>query len=208
MSTLLHIQASPRERSYSTKVANAFKSSYLEAHPDSKIDLFDIFAEDLPSFDGYALDAKYAILNSGKPDSEQLEAWGVIEGVIDRVKSADAYLFSVPMWNFGIPYRLKQLFDIIIQPGYTFTVSPEEGYSGLLAGKKTVAIYARGGEYIEGTPGEAMDFQKKYLDTILGFIGLTDVVSIIAEPTLASGPDAAQDALKRAIATAQAVDAL
>jgi FMN-dependent NADH-azoreductase len=53
-----------------------------------------------------------------------------------------------------------------------------------------------------------MDFQKKYLDTILGFIGLTDVVSIIAEPTLASGPDAAQDALKRAIATAQAVEAL
>ncbi len=208
MSSLLHIKASPRERSYSTKVANAFKSAYLEAKPDSKIDVFDIFAEELPSFDGYALDAKYAILNSGKPDPEQLASWAVIEKVIERFKSADAYLFSVPMWNFGIPYRLKQLFDIIVQPGYTFTVSPEEGYAGLLAGKKTVAIYSRGGEYLEGTPGEAVDFQKKYLDTILGFIGLTDVVSIIAEPTLAAGPEAAQEALKRAIATAQAVDAL
>ena len=205
MSSLLHIKASPRERSYSTKVANAFLATYLETNPDSVIDVLDVFSENLPSFDGYALDAKYAILNSGKPDNEQLEAWAEIEKVIERFKSADAYLFSVPMWNFGIPYRLKQLFDIIVQPGYTFSFSPDTGYAGLLEGKKTVAIYARGGEYSEGTPGESVDFQKKYLDTILGFIGLTDVTSIIAEPTQASGPEAAQEALQRAVATAKTV---
>jgi FMN-dependent NADH-azoreductase len=30
-----------------------------------------------------------------------------IEEVIERFKSADWYLFSLPMWNFGVPYVLK-----------------------------------------------------------------------------------------------------
>src|SRR5210317_927980 len=113
MSTLMHIKASPRDRSYSTKAAEAFKASYLEANPESKIDLLDVFEEDLPVFNGKVLEAKYAILSGGQPDESQKEEWKAIEDVIDRFKAADAYLFSLPMWNFGIPYRLKQLIDII-----------------------------------------------------------------------------------------------
>ncbi len=30
-----------------------------------------------------------------------------------------------------------------------------------------------------------MDFQKKYLDLILGFIGFTDIKTIVCQPTLA-----------------------
>jgi FMN-dependent NADH-azoreductase len=30
--------------------------------------------------------------------------------------TADAYLFSVPMWNAGVPYVLKQWIDIITEP--------------------------------------------------------------------------------------------
>ena len=204
MSTLLHIKASPRDRSYSTKVADAFKTAYLDSHPEDTIDEFDIFAEELPSFDGYKLDAKYAIFRQGHPNEEQKEAWSEVERVIERVTSADAYLFSLPMWNFGIPYRLKQLIDIILQPGYTFSVSPEGEYKGLVSGK-TVAIYARGGEYTEGTPAEGMDFQKRYMDTIFGFIGLTDVTTILVSPTLASGPEATQAALDAALAQTQDV---
>ncbi|MBV9130893.1 MAG: NAD(P)H-dependent oxidoreductase [Verrucomicrobia bacterium] len=34
---------------------------------------------------------------------EQAQAWKRVEAVIERFKSADWYLFSLPMWNFGIP---------------------------------------------------------------------------------------------------------
>jgi len=33
--------------------------------------------------------------------------------VFDRFAAADAYLFSVPMWNAGVPYAVKQWIDII-----------------------------------------------------------------------------------------------
>ena len=81
----------------------------------------------------------------------QAKAWKRVTGVIERFKSADWYLFSLPMWNFGVPYVLKHLIDVIVQPGLTFSFSPTEGYKGLVTGKKAVAVYARGGAYGSGS---------------------------------------------------------
>jgi len=76
-----------------------------------------------------------------------------------------------------------------VQPGYTFSYSPETGYQGLVTGKPAACIYARGGAYPAGTPAEAMDLQKRYLEVILGFIGFTDFRPILVEPTLQLGPE-------------------
>ena len=32
------------------------------------------------------------------------------------------------MWNFGIPYKLKQWIDVITQPGLAFRFDPAQGY--------------------------------------------------------------------------------
>ena len=45
------------------------------------------------------------------------------------------------MWNHGVPYVLKQLIDVISQPGMVFGFDPERGYSGLLTGRTAVVIY-------------------------------------------------------------------
>ena len=60
-------------------------------------------------------------------------------------KSADKYLVSLPMWNFSIPYKLKQYIDLLVHRGLTFSFTPEGGYKGLVTGKPLVAVYARGG---------------------------------------------------------------
>ena len=106
------------------------------------------------------------------------------------------------MWNFNIPYRLKQYIDILVQPTYTFSFSPDEGYKGLVTGKPLFIAYSRGGEYPVGTEGEAFDFQTKYLQLVLGFIGFTDILTVVVEPTLQGGPDLAKE--RRAAAIAQA----
>jgi FMN-dependent NADH-azoreductase len=90
------------------------------------------------------------------------------------------------MWNFGIPYKLKQFIDVLVQPGLAFSFSPETGYKGLITGKPAVAVYARGGAYGPGSGMEAYDAQSTYLKQILGFIGITDIKEIFVEPTLAS----------------------
>jgi len=98
------------------------------------------------------------------------------------------------MWNFSIPYRLKQYIDIIVQPGFTFTFDADKGYSGLVKGKPLQLLLASGGEYPDGTPMAAFDFQKPYLEMIFRFIGFTDIRSLRVEGTLSP---AAQDNLKK-----------
>ena len=203
MSKLLYIQASPRaERSYSIAVADAFASAYKQANPKDEVITMNLFKKDLPSFDGLAVQAKYTILHGLKHTPEELAAWKKVEEIIAEFKSADKYAMAVPMWNFGVPYRLKQYLDIIVQPTYTFSYSPREGYKGLVNGKPVFVAYSRGGAYLKGSAEEGFDLQTKYLQLILGFMGLTDVRTLVVEPTLA-GPDAAKQKRDEAIAKAR-----
>ncbi len=204
MSKLLYIQASPRAgRSHSIAVADAFVESYRQHNPDDEILTVDIFKADLLPFDGLAVQAKYTILHGQKHSQEELDAWKAVEAIIEEFKSADKYVMAVPMWNFGIPYRLKHYIDIIVQPGYTFSYTPEEGYKGLVTGKPVFIAYARGGEYPPGTDYEAFDLQKKYLELIMGFMGFTDIRAVVVEPTLMGGPDVAKGKREAAIEQAK-----
>ena len=207
MAKLLYIEASPRkDRSASIAVARTFLDEYGKTHPGDTVETMDLWKTDLPVFDGDVINAKYAILHGKDHTPEQKEAWGAVEKVIARFKDADKYLFSLPMWNFGIPYKLKHFIDVIVQPTYTFRFSPEEGYKGLVTGKPAAVVYARGGGYPPGTPGEGFDLQKRYLELVLGFIGFTDIRPILVEGTL-SKPEAAEKAKDAAKAEAKAVAA-
>jgi len=201
MNKLLYIQASPQGKlSFSIKVADAFIKAYRARYPGDKIEKVNVFNEDLPPLDGFALSCKYKVLHGLEPSPDEKKAWKVVEKFISRFKSADKYVMAVPMWNFGIPYRLKQYLDVIVQPGYTFSFDPEKGYSGLVTGKPVLVVYARGGDYPEGTGGETLDFQKRYMDVILGFMGFTDIRSGVVQPTLMKGPDVAAQKVEETIA--------
>lgn len=193
---LLYVESSPRkERSYSIKVANEFIKSYLDSHPSSKTDLLDVWSYPLPEFNGAAINAKYKVMHNEKHTPEEATAWKRITSIFEQFKSADKYIFSVPMWNFGIPYKLKHLIDVINQPSLTFNYSPETSYVGLVTGKPAVVIYSRGGAYSDA-PASSFDFQKTYFETILGFMGFKDIKSIVIEPTLMGGHEAAEKALR------------
>ncbi|MEW6306308.1 MAG: NAD(P)H-dependent oxidoreductase [Verrucomicrobiota bacterium] len=198
MAKLLYIESSPRkERAASIEVARHFLDAYRKLHPNDTIETLDLWQANLPPFDQHAIDAKYAILHGEHPTPEQQQAWQAVVNLANHFKSADKYVISLPMWNFGIPYILKHYLDILVQPGLAFSFSPAEGYKGLITGKPALAIYARGGAYGAGTGAEGYDQQTRYLQQVLGFIGFTDVKSILVEPTLA-GPDAKNQAVAKA----------
>jgi FMN-dependent NADH-azoreductase len=187
MARLLYIEASPRkDRSVSIEIARTFVTEYRKAHPHDAIDTLDLWRTNLPEFNGEVVNAKYAILHGLKHTDPQRQAWSAVEKVISHFTGADKYLFSLPMWNFGIPYKLKHYIDVLTQPGYTFSFTPGEGYKGLVTGKPVAVVYARGGSYPAGTAGASFDLQKAYMELLLGFIGFKDIQSIIIEPTLSS----------------------
>lgn len=205
MPRLLYIEASPRKtRSASTELANAVLEAYRSKYSNAFVDHLDLWAKPLPEFDQASLDAKYAVLDGTTFTAPQRAAWSTITAMVDRLKAADVVLLSVPMWNFSIPYKLKHYLDLVLQPGLSFGYDAERGYFGLVNDKKAVCVYASGGEYLAGTPQEAIDFQSKYLHFALGFIGISERFELRVAPTLQS-KDRALRAREEAKAKVQAI---
>src|SRR3954469_12822267 len=137
MSKLLHISASPRgPRSESLAIAGTFLDTVRETDPALTIDEFDLWDGTLPAFGPDAAAAKMAIFAGEQPTGAAAGAWAAARAAFERFDAADRYLFSVPMWNAGVPYILKQFIDVVSQPGMVFGFDPVAGYSGLLRGKK------------------------------------------------------------------------
>ena len=147
--------------------------------------------------------AKYKVIHTEEHSKEDREIWAKVVSVIEEFKSADKYVMAVPMWNFSIPYRLKQYIDILVQPTYTFSVTKSGSYEGLIKDKPVFIAYSRGGRYLRGTGAEAFDMQTKYLELILGFIGFVDIRSVTVEPTLAGGAEVAKQRRAEAIEEAR-----
>ena len=180
---LLHIIATPREHESNTlKVANAFLDSLRAKHTDLRVDVIDLFNQDLSAVAGDNIDSKYTLMAGQPIDKQHKEAWAQIEVLITHFLSADIYLISTPMWNFSIPYVLKYYIDSIVQPGYLYKYNEQGQPVPLTLGKKMVCITSRGGDYSEHSPFHAYDFQETYLRAIFGFVGITDMQFINAQP--------------------------
>lgn len=202
MPTLLYIEASPRkQRSHSIKVAQAFLNAYKSANPDDRIDTLDLWQAALPAFDGDMVNAKYAVMHGADPTSGESDAWAEVRAIFNRFNDADKYVFSVPMWNFSIPYVLKHYIDVITQPGMAWSFDPASGYTGLVSGP-AAAIYSSAGVYHEGSGAEAFDNQKPYFEAWLGFVGISDVSRVVCAPMLGA-PDDVQSAQAQAIKDAK-----
>jgi FMN-dependent NADH-azoreductase len=180
---LLHISASPRgEGSESLAVANTFLEVYRQVRPEVEVEHFDLWDGTLPAFGPAAVAAKMAVFAGGAPTGGE---WQAAIDTFRRFDSADRYLFSVPMWNHGVPYVLKQFIDVVSQPGLVFGFDPERGYTGLLRGKKAAVVYT-GAVYGPGRgPAFGTDFQATYFSDWLRWAGVDDITEISFRPNLA-----------------------
>ncbi|MGW4743047.1 FMN-dependent NADH-azoreductase [Nocardia xishanensis] len=179
MTRLLHISASPRgEQSESIALAASFLSTYAEAHPEAVIDEWNLWETDLPDMGPAAAQAKMNALNGTALTDAQNESWNRVLDTFRRFDSYEHYLFSVPMWNHGLPYILKHFIDVISQNGMLFAIDQQAGYRGLLTGKKAASIYTAA-VYHPNSPDEfGVDFHASYFDYWLRFAGITDTARI------------------------------
>ena len=197
MTKLLHIVASPRgDASKSNSLAQRYVERQKAKTPGMIVDTLDLWAEALPAFDGDPAAAKMTFFGDGEMDADKQAAWDQVARITQRFIEADQYVLAVPMWNGGIPYRLKHYIDIITQPGMLFGFDPERGYFGLLDGKKATVVTTSG----VWSPGAerkyGVDFHSTYLEWWLQLIGVNDIETIRYQPTLlAQDPQADFDAV-------------
>lgn len=191
---ILHLIASPREASRSRAVAQAYLDALKQSDPTVAVEALDLWATALPAIDGALLSAKYAVLARRPHQPEEAQAWQQVQALAQHFLGFDHYVISVPMWNLGIPYRLKHYIDVITQPGMTFSWTPERGYEGLVLGRSALVACASAFDYSAESPLHSWDQQKTYVQTWLRFVGIEDVELIDCGPTRPgeSGTQAAQ----------------
>jgi len=195
-----YIECSPRgKRSHSTKIAQAYIEQAKKNIPNLELNHINPWSLNLPEFDGDMLNAKYSVISGTDPSADEVSAWSDVKKIFDEFNNADHYLFSVPMWNFNIPYKLKHYIDIITQPGMSWSYSPEDGYKGLMTDKTATVIYATGDGYGEGTGFESFDMQKPYVNLWLTFLGFKKIERVVVDRTLFDAETAEKNALDVAL---------
>lgn len=182
---ILHVAGSPRSRSRSRRLAKAF----LDALGEEDVDTLDVWSAMLPDLGGDTVESRYRLIHGLPVEMDHTRRWGEIRRVADHAMAHDLWLISTPMWNFGLPYRLKHWIDCIVHPGMTFTNDATGAVTGLARGKTAVLAGAGALDFTDGVPDAVYDHQMRYLDLILRFIGMEDVHTVRAAPTF--GPEEA-----------------
>ena len=188
---ILQINSSARvEGANSTRLANTVTARLQAKHPGATVTVRDLAVTPHPVLDAAALGALFT--PAEQRTAEQTARVALDDALIAQLQSADVIVLGVPMYNFGVPVQLKTWLDAIARAGVTFRYTAN-GPEGLIQGKKVYVAFARGGIYRD-TPA---DSQTPYIQTILGFLGMTDVKYIHAEG-LAMGPEAVDKAFTQA----------
>jgi FMN-dependent NADH-azoreductase len=206
MARVLYITANPKaeSESYSLRLGKAFLEAYREVAPQDEIIHVDVYQTEIPYIDSDVMNGWGKLAKGEELTPEEQRKVERIGQLTDQFIAADKYVFVTPMWNFNFPPLFKAYIDTLCIAGKTFKYT-EQGAVGLLKdkGKKVVHIHARGGVYSEG-PAREFDFADKYLRAVMGFLGITDFQSVIAEG-MAATPDRAEEIMEHALARARDV---
>ena len=195
---ILQINSSARSTgSASTRLADALVARVLAANPDAAVVRRDLAAEPHPVLDEPTLQALFT--PAEQRSAEQAARIALDDALIAQVQAADVIVVGAPMYNFGITVQLKSWFDAIARANVTFKYT-EKGPVGLLSGKKVLVGLSRGGLH----RGNATDSQVPYLNTMFGFLGLTDVQYVYADG-MGMGPEAVARAQAQADAEINAI---
>ena len=107
------------------------------------MDTLSVWHEGLPEFDHEAIGAKYKAVKRETMTEAESNVWERIQSLIQRFQIADRLVLGTPMWNFGLPYKLKQLIDLVAQRNYLFTYDGKQVRPSLERGKGDRSLYTR-----------------------------------------------------------------
>ncbi|MCP3656181.1 MAG: FMN-dependent NADH-azoreductase [Herbaspirillum sp.] len=175
---LLHLDASILgEHSVSRQLSAQIVARLRVLHP-----ALEVVYRDLAAVTPAHLSPQHlAAFNGAEVSDPALQAdLALGQACLDELLQADLLVIGAPMYNFSLPSSLKAWIDRVAVAGTTFAYG-EAGPEGLLKGRRAYIASVRGGQYAEGTPEAALDHQERYLQDLLGFLGIVDVTVIRAE---------------------------
>ena len=180
MKTIFRLDASIRkEGSVTRAIADTLQASLLENLDHGGVTHRDVGLSPLPAT-AWAASAFAGFVPEDQRSREQKEAQSLAAELADELINAEAYLFAVPLYNFGVSQHVKAWLDLVVTDPRFAPGAPK-----LLAGRPAYLIEARGGGYGADTPRHGWDHATGWLMRILADVFALDVELIEAELTLA-----------------------
>jgi FMN-dependent NADH-azoreductase len=188
--TLFRLDASIRtDGSHSREIADLVEREWQAVHPHDDVVRRHVGTDPVPAT-AWAAAVGASMTPEDQRTDEQREAVALAAAEVDRMADADALLFAVPLYNFGVSQHFKAWADLVITDPRMAA-----GTKTVLAGKPAVLVTVRGGSYAAGTPREGWDHATAWMRRILEDVWGLDVRVVEKEFTLV-GVNPALDSFK------------
>jgi len=115
----------------------------------------------------------------GRREAQQREAQRLAATLADELLDAEALLFAVPLYNFGVPQHFKAWVDVVLTDPRTSSAAGKA-----LEGRPAVLVLVRGGAYGPGTPRDGWDHASGWTRRILEDVWGLDLKVVETEFTL------------------------
>jgi FMN-dependent NADH-azoreductase len=177
--TLFRLDASIRtEGSHSREIADIVEREWLAENPGDPVVRRHVGTDPVPAT-AWPAAVTAGMTPEGERTPEQREAAALAAAEVDRMVEADALVFAVPLYNFGVSQHFKSWVDLVItDPRMAAGTTPA------IAGKPAVLVTVRGGNYAEGTPREGWDHATSWMRRILEDVWQLDVRVVERDFTL------------------------
>ncbi len=175
--SLYRLDASIRvEGSHSRAIADIVEQEWRNAHPGEPVVRRHVGVDPIPST-AWAT----AVFGGRTPEEshtrEQNAALALAATLTDELV-ADALLFAVPLYNFGVSQHFKTWVDMVVTDSHMAA-----GTQPILADKPAVLVTVRGGNYRPGTPREGWDHATGWMRRILADVWHLDLEVVETEFT-------------------------
>jgi FMN-dependent NADH-azoreductase len=166
------------EQSYSRKLGNAVVEKIQAKFPESTVEQLDLVESNIPHLNPATLQAMFTPVDHQTDEIKQrLE---LSDKLVKQLFDADIIVIGAPLINRTIHSSLKAWIDHITRRGITFGYNDEGFPIGFVSGKKVYVAMSSGGIYTD-EQGKLNDFVAPYLQSFLGFLGMTDLTVFRAE---------------------------
>jgi len=177
--TLFRLDASiRREGSVSRAIADIVEESWRDGDLDAVVTRRRVGLEPLPA-GAWSLAVAAGSTPSSDRSPEQRGAVTLAAALVDELVDAEALLFAVPLYNFGVSQHFKTWVDLVVTDPRMAS-----GADRPLSGRPAVLVMVRGGAYGPGTPREGWDHATGWIRRILEDVWGLDLRVVETEFTL------------------------
>lgn len=172
--------------SASRSLADLVETEWTTAHPDAPVKRRALAENPVPA-NVWADAVTSSFVTEEQRSEQQNQARALATTFADELIEADALLFAVPLYNYGVSQHFKTWFDL------AYTEPRIDPTGTALQGKPATLVTVLGGNYGPGTPKEGWDHSTDWLRRVLEDVWGLDL-RVVQRPFTLVGVNPAMDA--------------